>query len=67
MYKQNVLISLRLSDSASVREVYIFELERYISALEQTRMLILSNYVLLACINTIYKYGPSFINMVTLG
>ena len=40
----------------NVGEVYIFEHGRYISALEHTRMLILSSYILLACINTICKY-----------
>ena len=51
IYKQNVSMSLRLSD--------IFEHGCYISALEYVRMLILSSYVLLACINAIYKYGHS--------
>ena len=41
----------------SLEEVIIFEHGCYISALEHVRMLILSSYVLLACINTIYKYG----------
>ena len=42
---------LRLSNSCNVGEVHIFELECYISALGHARVLILSNYVLLACIN----------------
>ena len=41
----------------SVGEVIIFEHGCYISALEHIRMLVLSNYVLITCINTIYKYG----------
>ena len=41
----------------NVEEVIIFEHGCYISALGHTRMLISSIYVLLACINTIYKYG----------
>ena len=60
MYKQNVLIMLRLSDYVQCREVIIFEHGCNISALEHVRMLILNNYVLLACINIIC-------NMVTLG
>ena len=45
----------------SVGEVIIFEHGCYISALEYVRMLILSSYVLLACINTIYKYGHAWV------
>ena len=41
----------------SVEDVIIFEHGCYISALEQIRMLLFSSYFLLACINTIYKYG----------
>ena len=41
----------------SVGEVIIFRYLGYISALKHIRMLILSSYVLLACINTIYEYG----------
>ena len=41
----------------SVGEVIIFEHGCYISALEHVRMLILSSYVLLACINAVYKYS----------
>ena len=37
-------------------DVYIFEQGQYISALEHTKMLILSSSVLLACINKMYKY-----------
>ena len=32
-----------------------------ISALEHVRMLTLSSYVLLACINAIYKYGHAWV------
>ena len=58
-----VSISLRLSAFTlySVREVIIFEHGRYISALKHSRMLILSSYVLLGCINTIYKYGHTWL------
>ena len=45
----------------SVGEVFIFEHGCYISALEHVRKLILSNYVLLACINPIYKYGHAWV------
>ena len=45
----------------SVDEVIIFEHGCYISALEHIRMLILSSYILLACINTIYKYGHTWV------
>ena len=41
----------------SVGEVFIFDHGCYISALEHVRMLILSGYVLLECINAIYKHG----------
>ena len=53
-----MLISLHFSDSVVhiVGEVIIFEHGFYISAWEHIRMLILSIYVI-ACINTIYKYG----------
>ena len=37
-------------------EVYIFGLRHYITALGHVRWLILSNYVLLACINQTDKY-----------
>ena len=40
----------------NVEDVYIFKLGRYMSALEHVRMLVLSNYFLLACTNAIYKY-----------
>ena len=52
-----------LSDSGCVGEVtsIIFEHECYISALEHIKMLILSIYVLLACINAIYKYGHAWV------
>ena len=45
----------------SVREVIIFEHGCYISALELVRMLVLGSYVLLACINPIYKYGHAWL------
>ena len=45
----------------SVEEVIIFKHLCYISALEHIRMLILSSYVLLACINKIYKYGHTWV------
>ena len=45
----------------SVEEVIIFKHGRYISALEYTWMLILSSYVLLACLNTTYKYGQAWV------
>ena len=44
----------------NVGEIIIFRYRRYISGLEHIRILILSSYFLLACINTIYKYGHAF-------
>ena len=44
-----------------VGEVITFEHVRYISALEHTRMLIFSSYVLLECINAIYKYDHTWV------
>ena len=41
----------------NVGEVIIFNHGFYISALEHIMMIILGSYVLLACINTIYKFG----------
>ena len=41
--------------------VIIFEHGCYIAALAHVRMLILSIYVLLECIKTIYKYGHSWV------
>ena len=41
----------------SVEEVFIFEHGCYILALEHVGMLILSSYVLLEFMNTIYKHG----------
>ena len=58
IYKQNVLISLCLSDSLQCRRGYYW---RYISDLEDIIMIISSSYVLLACINTNYKYGHSWV------
>ena len=55
IYKQNVSISLPLSDFVQCRRVC------YISALERIRMLILSICVLQACINIIYKYGNAWV------
>ena len=43
-----------------VGEVIIFEHGGYISAFAYIRMLILNIYVLLQCINTIYKYGHAW-------
>ena len=62
IYKQNISISLHSSDSEKCREVIIFEHGCYISALEHVRMLILSSYILLACINAIYKYGHAWVS-----
>ena len=45
----------------SVLHVYIFENEHLISALEHVRMPKLSSYVILACINTIYKYCHAWV------
>ena len=42
----------------SVGEINISGRECCISALEHVRILKLSSYVLLACINAFYKYGP---------
>ena len=47
IYKQNV--------SISVEEVIIFKPGCHIPALAHIRMLILSRYVLLACINALFK------------
>ena len=44
-----------------VGEDIIFEHGCYISALAQIRMLVLSMYVLLGFINTIYKYGQAWV------
>ena len=44
-----------------VGEVIIFVHGCYISALANIRRLILSIYVLLECINTIYKYGHAWL------
>ena len=45
----------------NVGEVIIFEHRRYISGLEEIKMVILSSYVLLACIKAIYKYGHAWV------
>ena len=45
----------------SVGEVVIFEHGCYILALEHTKILILSSYVLLTGINTINKYGHALV------
>ena len=55
IYKQNVSLSLLLSDSVRCRRGY------YFSALAPTWMLLLSIYVLLECINKIYKYGHAWV------
>ena len=52
----NALVILR-----GVGEVIIFEHGCYISALAHIRMIILSSYVLIQCINTTYKYGPAWV------
>ena len=44
-----------------VGEDIIFEHGCYILALAHIRMLILNIYVLLECINTIYKYGHAWV------
>ena len=44
-----------------VGEVISFEHGCYISALAHIRMSILSIYVLLECINKIYKYGHAWV------
>ena len=44
----------------NVGEVIIFEHGCYIPALEHITMLILSIYVILACINIIYKYANAW-------
>ena len=46
---------------SGVEEVINFEHGYYISALAHIRMLILRGYVLLECINTIYKYGHAWV------
>ena len=48
----------------SVGKATIFEHGCYIPALKQVRMLILNSYVLLACINVIYKYGHAWDDLV---
>ena len=47
-----------------VGEVIIFEHGRYISALEDVRMLILGRYIFLACkhVNAISKYGHAWVS-----
>ena len=44
-----------------VGEVNIFEHGLYISTLEHARMVILSNYVVLESVNTIYKYCSAWV------
>ena len=61
IYKKNISISLRLNDSVQCRRGYYFQAWALYFSLEQTRMLILSIYVLLACIYTIYKYGHDWV------
>ena len=49
----------------NVGVVYIFEHGLYITALEHSRMLILSNCnVLLALINTVYKHSHASVDLV---
>ena len=61
--KQNVLISLRLSDSVRCRRGYYFRAwALYLGfGTSYFRMLILSSYFLPACINKIYKYGHAWV------
>ena len=60
IYKQNVSVSLRLSDPVQCW-IGFSEHGRYISTLEYIRMVIFSSNVLLACINTIYKHGHAWV------
>ena len=60
-FNSYVSIMLRLSNSVQYIWGYSFEHGCYISALEHIRMLILNSYVLLACINTIYKHGQAYV------
>ena len=48
----------------NVGEVYIFEFGCYISALGHVRVLILSSYVLLACINKTDNICDSWVDLV---
>ena len=48
----------------NVAEVIIFENGCYISALKHIKMVILSSYVLLECINTFYKYSSRLGDLV---
>ena len=50
----------------NVGKVYIFEHRLYVSALEHARTLILSNYVLLASIQTINIYFPVYNSSLTI-
>ena len=45
------------SETSQVEEGINFEHGRYISALTHIKMVILSIYVLLECINKMYNYG----------
>ena len=55
--KMKDLFISRVLNSIFAGEIYVFENDLYILDLEHVRMFILSSYVLLASINTIYKYG----------
>ena len=48
-----------MMNSIFAGEIYVFEIDLYISDLEHVRIFILSSYVLLASINRIYKYGQA--------
>ena len=50
-----------------VGEVHIFKHRLYISALEQAKVVILSKYVLLGVINTIYKHFHAWVNLWNAG
>ena len=56
MYKQNVLISLRLNDSVKYRRGYYFRAWVLYFSFGNARMLILSICGILACNNAIYIY-----------
>ena len=62
IYKQIASVILH-----KVGEVHIFKHRLYISALEQARVLILGNYVLLGVIYTIYKHCHAWVILQILG
>ena len=57
MFQYHVL----LIDSVRCRRGYYFRAWVLYFSFEQVRMLILNSYVLLACINPIYKYGHAWV------